>query len=338
MQDSSSQSRSTWNGNPILSFVLMIALVLGMGAWLQSTLIPQMRKNAKLLAKLNLRLDRIESWIALQRFSGNPKGKPEEEIIQGILYWSERMKKRGASVIERELVNEYLDNATTALKGLKKRGIQAVIQTFWDPKNRKKEEFRRNLLLALDKIDAKEIEEVAAKTLETPGVPSQLRVLAAGILKKHNSELAGQILAKVLLSESLGGIRHPLPGKVVPDNDRRFPGYFDLIPIFKETPYPHKGEVILQVLNQSGGDMATKNQCVKALEELGYQEAVPTLKNLFGGRDSARNPLLRMNIARAIALISKGKSCKWLEERIRFEGDNMVLNRLKQLYRRFCSK
>ncbi len=338
MQESTSQSRSTSHGNLFLSFALVIALVLGIGAWLQSTLIPQMRKNADLLERLNQRLDRIESWIALQRYSGNPKGKPEEEVIQGIEYWANRLQNRGASIIERELVQEYMDHATAALKALKKRGSQAAIQAFWDPRNKNKQEFRRSLLLALDKIGVQEVVDLARKALETPGVPSQLRVLAAGVLKKHNAELAGQVLAQVLLSESLGGPRHPLPGKEVPDNDRKFPGYFDLIPIFKQTPYPHKGEVLLQVLNQAGKDVATKNQCVKALEALDYQDALPALKEMFGDRNSVRNPLLRMNIARAIAKIGKGQSCKWLEKRIRFEGDNMVLNRLKQLYSRYCSK
>ncbi len=338
MKESTLQSRSTLNGNLFLSFGLVIALVLGVGAWLQGSLIPQLRKNAKLLERLNQRCDRIESWIALQRFSGNPKGKPEEEVIQGIEYWANRLQKRGASIIERELVQEYMDHATAALKGLNQRGIQAAIRAFWDPRNKGKNEFRRSLLLTLDKIGAKETVEVARKALETPGVPSQLRVLAAGVLKKHNGELAGQVLAQVLLSESLGGPRHPLPGKAVPDNDRKFPGYFDLIPIFKQTLYPQKGEVLLQVLNQAGKDVATKNQCVKALEELGYKESLPALKRMFGDRDSARNPLLRMNIARAVAKIGKQQSCKWLEERIRFEGDNMVLNRLKQLYSRYCSR
>jgi hypothetical protein len=338
MQESQPKSQPNSNGNLILSFGLVIALVLGGGAWLQGSLIPQLKKNADLLEKLNQRCERIESWIALQRFSGNPEGKPEEEVIQGIEYWANRLQRRGSSVIERELVKEYMDHATVALKGLKGRGIRAAVRAFWDPKNRNKQEFRRSLLLTLDKIGAKEIIEITRKALETPGVPSQLRVLAAGVLKKHNAELAGQILAQVLLSESLGGPRHPLPGKAIPDNDRKFPGFFDLIPIFKETPYAQKGEILLQVLSQAGEDVATKNQCVKALEEIGYQPALPSLKKMFGDGNSARNPLLRMNIARAIARIGKKKSCKWLEEKIRFEGDNMVLNRLKQLYSRYCSK
>ena len=338
MQETPIKSRSTANGNLLLSFGLVIALVLGMGFWLQKSLIPKMKENAELLRELNRRCERIESWVALQRYSGNPEGKPEEEVIQGIEYWSHRLQQRGASMIERELVQEYLDHATAALRGLGKRGIQAAIRAFWDPRNGSKTEFRRSLLLALDKIAPKEVVDLSRKTLETPGTPSLLRVLSAGILKRHNAKLAGQTLAQVLLSESLGGPRHPLPGKEVPDESRKFPGYFDLIPIFQQTPYPQKGEVLLRVLAQSHKDVPTMNQCVKALESLGYREALPALKKLYDAAGSARNPLLRMNIARAVARIGKKQSCKWLQEHIRFEGDQMVLNRLKQLYTRYCSR
>ncbi|GEM_PF-3475421 len=323
-----------------LPFLTGFLLIFSLGLLLSRKILPLLEEQERRLEVVEERLGRIEEVLSLLRFAKDPEKESLPQVLAALDFWARELEDKGSSLVERKVLEERIEACRKAVRALGKAAVPELVRIFETPGPERRLEYRRNLLRLIDEISPREGEELAARTLKNPAAPSSLRVLAARLLKRRDGTRAGLLLAKILVSESRKGVRHPMPGSPPLERaaaSRGFPNFFDLISIFMETDYPHKGETLLLLLDQPEHGIATLNECLKGLISLKEKKALPRLKAIFQGRrPEFRNPLFRMNVARAIAEIAGKGACAWLEAQIVREGDPTVLTRLQQLFSRTC--
>lgn len=321
---------------PALLFLLAAALFAALATLIGRVLLPRLDRIEQRLQALEESAARTEGVLALLRFRKDPSKEDLSQVLAALSFWCGELERRGSSLIERQAIEERLAACRRAFEAAGRSAGPALVTAFREVESGRLE-YRRRILELLRDLAPAAAEALAAEVLTTQAYPSNLRVAAARILKSLDAERAGRMLAKILVSESRLGLRHPMPGGASPVGRRPFPGFFDLIPVFLETPYRQKADVLLLLLDQPEHGIATLNEVLKALEALRAKAAVPRLKELFHSRRiELQNPLFRMNVARVIAALAGKGACSWFETQILREQDVMVLERLRQLFTRYC--
>ena len=326
------------------TFVLSLALFLGVGAYLHFEVLPTMRLGDERLGRIEAKLAAVEDSIALMHFSRDPKGAPAEVILDYLEYWTEREAQYGSSHIERPVILEKMDRGTRALRALGPSAYDAVVAGFEaTASDEKKIPYRKRLLKVLRALDVERAKPLCVAQLTTLGLHPEIRTTAGQMLLEIDKGLAGAKLRQIILNETYRGARHTHPaagGGNVPKGLQftGYPGFFNLVNLYKQSSDDGKTDVLLVVLNTTGHDVATMQAAVDGIIEKKSSEAVAPLKKIFEEPKYHvhRDPMLRRKILLAVVEIEGTLACSWLKERLGVEADQQISSLIGQFLNQYC--
>lgn len=306
------------------------------------------------VARLEHRLERVEGTarnieraVQLYRFEQQGKqGLGLNALLEQVRFWAPQLGDATTLPAQVPIIERRLEEVLDALKALGPDAYDALERTFLQARPGVDLELRRWLMRAMTTLEPRRAEGFLGKVaagLEVPVSPL-CRLSAIDRLLELDRELAGKILREILLRESHRGLN---PARMGAGAASRIPesgttigpwsGFFNFVDRFVASGHPDTESVLIMLLGRPEHDLATIQECVKALGRLRSERAVPHIERLFReppGRFA--NPLFRNHCLQALADISGAKACDFFRRAQRREKDELVRKKLTELIKSLC--
>lgn len=295
------------------------------------------------LAAVEARLEAVDQRLNLIRLEMDVKGKGVGALIEQIEVWAPELASGSTPAPTWQKVEQRLREVLDAAEALGPTAFDAFVGALEGGSDGHGVETRRWLLRAATRADPERglalLSRVVRGTALDPS--SRLRAMAADDLIELDREHAGRILAQILQYESHNGVQRQPPPGLAPEFERvigtnRFPDFVHLIDKYVGTGHPEREKVLQMLLGRAEHDQITYQKCIEHLGELGVEEAVPRIQQLYDNPPGRFAPLFQMHCASAVAKIQGARACDWLKQKLLETDQQALAGRLQQLIKQHC--
>ena len=320
---------------PLLAVALIGAIGFAGYTWLQTK--TELAAQAVQLKKVDETLEKMLGEITRMRLEQTSEG-------QGPLALLEKLKIYAPLTADSRITEPDFQNA--------KRELIAIVRAFescggdaWEPVTSRlrkadvKTDFNeiKWLMEIAIRLDAKAGKQIAKDVLQGHRMPfPRLRWWAADLLLSHDKPLAGQLLRRILMTESSRGInldRAQGAGMQIPDQAAyATTGFNNFVQRYIVSEDSKLEETLTVLLTRVEHDAITIQECIK---ELGKRKSLPALASIKKVYDNPpleqQNPLFLNICVRAIDQIEGEASVAWLEEKLKTAPTDVVANTIQTL-------
>ena len=230
------------------------------------------------------RLDAIESTLHLTRMEQQAQsGLGFAALLERLEYWAPKLGVATTPQAELPSIQEKVQAILDAFPATGSDAFAKLVAAFRDAERGPDDELQMWLLRAMEKVDAARAEDVYKDVLRGLEfkVSPRMRLFAADKLIEINPTAAGDVLQRVLMTESYRGLD---PQRVEQALLEKYPsaaeyivhynGFWSFVQKYALTEHPETEPVLLMVLGRRHQhDMMTLQECVKTLGQLGSANA-----------------------------------------------------------------
>jgi len=320
---------------PLLAVALIGAIGFAGYTWLQTK--TELAAQAVQLKKVDATLEKMLGEITRMRLEQTSAGP-------GPLALLEKLKIDAPLTADSRITEPDFQNA--------KRELIAIVRAFescggdaWEPVTARlrkadvKTDFNeiKWLMEIAIRLDAKAGKQIAKDVLQGHRMPfPRLRWWAADLLLSHDKPLAGQLLRRILMTESSRGInldRAQGAGMQIPDQAAyATTGFNNFVQRYIRSDDSKLEETLTVLLTRVEHDAVTIQECIK---ELGKRKSLPALTSIKKVYDNPpleqQNPLFLNICVHAIDQIEGEASVAWLEEKLKTAPTDVVANTIQTL-------
>jgi hypothetical protein len=307
----------------------------------------QLARSRDETRRLADRLGAVEQTLQLLRFEQQSKtGLGITALLEQLRHWAPQLAMATTTQAQLPAIQGHVNAILEAFHAIGPSALPQLLDEFRKVQPGSDEEIQKWLLRAMREVDLARAKDVLAdcvRGLEVTVSPG-IRLFAASELIGVDRELAGEVLRRILQTESYRGIdvhrmdpqvraKYPNAAQQLPP----FSGFWNFVQLFVATKHPDVEQTLLGLIERSAEhDLLTLQECVKSLGELRSRDAVKAIENLFEAPPRGYTPMFRNHCLDALASILGREACPYFQSALQRETLDTVRTKLADLINRDC--
>ena len=328
--------------------VMLLATLLAAGAsalfgWRAETEASSVRQELDRVGKEVVDLRRT---LQLMRFERGGASGPTA-LLDQLRFWAPKLQNSSTPAAEVPEILRKVQDIHEGFAGVGPDAWSLLENALHKAVTDSEDEFRKQCLIALGRIDAKRACElmvpiVRGFDLTKPSAPQaspRMRLMACDELTRLDKQLAGQTLRQVLTTQSSQGVNLQ---RVAPEYAAKlapmvagaaaWSGFFNLVAKYIATDDSELDATLQMLLVRAEHDRTTIQECVKALGTRRCKDAAPRIQELFHQPPPPTDdPIFRNHCLDALATILGDAARPFFDEALRKEGNKIVQAKLQDL-------
>ncbi|MFT4512014.1 MAG: hypothetical protein ACI89X_000638 [Planctomycetota bacterium] len=316
---------------PLLSIALIGAIGFAGYTLLQAETV--LAAQSVQLKKVDETLEKMLGEITRMRLEQTSDG-------QGPLALMEKLKVYAPLTADARITEPDFHNARRELLAIV-RAFESCGDDAWEPVTKRlreadaKEDFNeiKWLMEIAIRLDAKAGKQIAKEVLQGHRLPSpRLRWWAADLLVSHDPQLAGQLLRKILMTESSRGVNiNRMQGAAMPDRAAyATTGFNNFVQRYIRSGDSKLEETLTLLLTRIEHDAITVQECIKELGKRKSQQALASIKKVYDNPPLEQQNPLFLNICISAVDKIEGAACvAWMEEKLKTAPTDAVANAIQ---------
>lgn len=305
---------------PILTFALIGAIGFAGYTWLQTETV--LAAQSAQLKKVDETLEKMLGEITRMRLEQTSEGQGPAALL-------EKLKVYAPLTADARITEPDFQNAKKELVAIV-RAFEACGKDAWDPVTERlrevdvKADFNeiKWLLEIALRLNPKAGKEIAKDVLQGHRLPyPRLRWWAADLLISHDKRLAGQLLRKILLTESSRGVNVNRAGPNVQIPDKAAfatTGFNNFVQRYIRSEDPKLEDTLVLLITRIEHDAITIQECIKELGRRQSQQALPHIQKVYDNPPLEQQNPLFLNICINAVDAIMGKECvAWMEDKLK---------------------
>ena len=297
------------------------------------------------VATLQERVEEVGRTVQLFRLEQQAEaGLGLPALLERIRFWGPQLDDAATPPAAIPAIEEQLEGTIGAMRELGPGVAPRLVEEFEASGSPRADSVRKWLLLALLAVDEARGEDLLARSLSALDleVSPRIRLLAADELLQRDKARAGEILRRILRTESHRGLDRE---RLDPALRQRYPdaviapyeGWAFYVAKYAASDDPEL-EATLQMLlgRRNYHNFLTLQEAVKWLGELGSRDAVNQIKDLYERPPMGYTPMFRNHCLDALAQILGSEACEYFKQAMREPNHEMIRSRLAELIKANC--
>ena len=310
-------------GRSTVASLLTVALIGAIGfagyTWLQTESV--LSAQAKQLKKVDETLEKMLGEITRMRLEQTSEGQGPAALL-------EKLKTYAPLTADARITEPDFQNAKRELVAIV-RAFESCGEAAWAPVTERLrevnvkadfDEIKWLMEIAL-RLNPEAGKQIAKDILQGHRLPyPRLRWWAADLLISHDKQLAGQLLRKILMTESSRGVNiNRTQGAKIPDKAAyATTGFNNFVQRYIRSEDSKLEETLTLLLTRVEHDAITIQECIKELGKRKTQSALASIKKVYDNPPlEQQNPLFLNICVKAVDDIQGAACVEWLEEKLK---------------------